>query len=136
MPHHADGFRIEPPWSAPNAMSTVPEATNAAQPLDDPPVVYAGFAGFRTGLPSLVWLPPEKQKFSHTALPTSSPPASRMRVTTVASSFGIKPSITAEPLRRGIPARQMLSFNAILRPASLPLSAPLTEQCHAQALKG
>jgi hypothetical protein len=38
-----------------------------------------------------VWLPPEKQKFSHTALPTISAPASSTRVTTVASSSGTKP---------------------------------------------
>ena len=37
---------------------------------------------------ALVWLPPEKQKYSQWTLPTMVPPASRMRVTTVASTSG------------------------------------------------
>ena len=35
-----------------------------------------------------VWLPPERQKYSQCALPTMVPPASRMRVATVASMSG------------------------------------------------
>lgn len=41
-----------------------------------------------TGPFALVWLPPEKQKYSHTDLPTIVPPASSTRVTTVASTSG------------------------------------------------
>jgi hypothetical protein len=44
--------------------------------------------GSYTGPVALVWLPPEKQKYSHTVLPTIVPPASRMRVATVASTSG------------------------------------------------
>src|SRR5262245_33196636 len=76
MPDHDAGSLIDPPWSPPSAMSAAPVATSAAQPLDEPPVEYSGWAGFRTGAGWLVWLPPEKQKFSHTAFPTISPPAS------------------------------------------------------------
>src|ERR1700731_132216 len=136
MPDHDEGIRIEPPWSPPIAMSTCPAATSAAEPVEDPPVLYLVLAGLRTGFPSLVWLPPEKQKFSHTDFPAISPPASRILVTMVASSFGTKPARTAAPFRRGIPARLMLSFSATVRPASLPELAPLMEQRQAQALYG
>jgi hypothetical protein len=36
-----------------------------------------------------VWLPPEKQKYSQCDLPTMVPPASRIRVTMVASMSGV-----------------------------------------------
>jgi hypothetical protein len=41
-----------------------------------------------TGPAALVWLPPEKQKYSQCTLPAMVPPASRMRVTMVASTSG------------------------------------------------
>ena len=44
--------------------------------------------GFWTGPAALVWLPPEKQKYSQCTLPMMVPPASRMRVTMVASTSG------------------------------------------------
>src|SRR2546426_1518116 len=72
-------MRIEPPWSPPMAMSTSPAATTAALPDDDPPAEYPGRRGFCTGPAALVWLPPEKQKYSPCTLPTMVPPASSMR---------------------------------------------------------
>jgi hypothetical protein len=42
-----------------------------------------------TGPLALVWLPAEAQNASHVALPTMVPPASRMRVATVASISGM-----------------------------------------------
>ena len=88
MPHQLAGMRIEPPWSPPMARSTSPAATSAALPLDEPPAVRVGSWGLCTGPVSDVWLPPEKQRLSHTALPWMEPPASRMRVTMVASTSG------------------------------------------------
>ena len=88
MPHQQLGMRMEPPWSPPMAMSTAPAATSAPLPLDEPPVVRVGSCGLRTGPLSLVWLPPEKHRLSQTALPRMVPPASRMRVTIVASPRG------------------------------------------------
>ena len=82
-------MRIEPPWSPPIAISTSPAATTAPEPDEEPPVVWPRFHGLCTGRPvALVWLPPEKQRYSHAVLPAISPPASRMRVTTVASTSG------------------------------------------------
>ena len=79
---------MEPPWSPPSAISTSPAATAAALPPDEPPVEWAGLCGLRIGPVTQVWLPAEKQRSSQAALPATMPPASRMRVTTVASTSG------------------------------------------------
>src|SRR5438552_1388910 len=68
-------MRIEPPWSPPIAMSTSPAATSAALPDDEPPADQPYLRGLCTGSGWLVWLPPDRQKHSQTALPTTSPPA-------------------------------------------------------------
>ena len=87
-PHHADGVRIDPPWSPPSAIVTSPAATSAALPPEEPPVECFGLCGLRIGPVAQVWLPAEKQRSSQAALPAITPPASRMRVTTVASTSG------------------------------------------------
>src|SRR3954467_12442260 len=81
--------------------------------------------GLWTGPVALVWLPPEKQKYSQWVLPTMVPPASRIRVTMVASRSGVYPSSVEEPFIIGTPARQTVSLSAIVLPASLPVGAPL-----------
>ena len=43
--HAADGSRIEQPVSDPSASSQRPAASAAAEPLEEPPVVFPGFAG-------------------------------------------------------------------------------------------
>src|SRR6266516_5635958 len=120
-------MRIEPPWSQPMAISHSPATTSAALPLDEPPAERVGSCGLSTGPVSDVWLPPEKQRCSHTAFPTISPPASRIRVTMVASNSGTYPSSTEEPFIIGTPATQTLSLIAIRLPARGPLAAPLME---------
>ena len=50
-----------------------------------------------------------------------------MRLTIVASMSGTEPSRKAAPTIIGTPARQMLSFSATRRPASLPPGLPLIE---------
>src|SRR5687768_15208086 len=84
-PHQQEGVRIEPPWSPPRAISTSFAATSAALPPDDPPVLCSRLYGLRIGPVAQVWLPAEKQRSSHAALPLMVPPASSTRVTTVAS---------------------------------------------------
>jgi hypothetical protein len=87
--------------------------------------------GLRTGPLSLVWLPPEKHRLSHTDLPVIVAPASSSRVTTVASDSGGYPLTVTLPLIIGTPARQVLSLTATVRPASGPSLAPLmvVRQC-------
>src|SRR5262249_5638629 len=123
----------DPPWSPPMAMSHSPATTSAALPLEEPPADRFGSCGLSTGPVSEVWLPPEKQRCSHTALPTISPPASRMRVTMVASTSGTYPSITLEPFIMGRPATHTLSLMAISLPARGPDVAPLIEHSKYQA---
>ncbi len=41
-------MRSEPPVSEPSATSTMPAATAAAEPDDDPPVMKSVFQGLRT----------------------------------------------------------------------------------------
>src|SRR5437899_12371953 len=114
-------------------MSQSPAATSAALPLEEPPAERFGSCGFSTGPVSEVWLPPEKQGGSHTALPTISPPASRIRVTSVASTSGTYPSSTAEPFISGMPRTHTLSLMPIFLPATSVQVVPLTEyfQYHA-----
>jgi len=62
------------------------------------------------------------------------PPASRIRVTTVASMSGTYPRKVEAPFIIGTPARQMLSFSATVLPASFPEGAPFTVVLTYQAL--
>src|SRR5947199_10732969 len=48
-PHSLAGMRIEPPPSLAWASGTMPLATAAAAPPDDPPVECCGFHGLRAG---------------------------------------------------------------------------------------
>src|ERR1700733_14488663 len=136
MPQNAEGTRMEPPSSHPTAISTTLDATRAALPLEDPPVVRVRSCGLSTKPVSAVWLPKLIQKLSHTDLPVISAPASRSRVTTVASLEGTNPSITFEPFIIGRPATQTLSLMAIFLPAKGPLGAPLMDAVTYQAPSG
>ena len=49
MPQSDAGPRIEPPVSEPSASGTMPAATAAPDPDDEPPVKCAGFHGLRAG---------------------------------------------------------------------------------------
>ena len=116
-------------------MSASPAASTTALPLDDPPGRMAQLVrvvhGKRLAGMASAW---EKHRSSQTVLPTIVPPASRMRVITVAS-IGTYPSSTRDPFAIGTPATQMLSFAATRLPASLPEGAPLMSVLTAQALK-
>src|ERR1700726_3275364 len=125
MPHQLDGVRIGPTWSPPRAIGTSPAATNAALPPEEPPALWATLCGLRITPLADVWLAPEKQRSSQAALPAMVPPASRIRVTTVASISGTYRSSNADPFIMGTPATQMLSLIAIFLPVSRPLRPAL-----------
>ena len=76
-PHHAAGLRSEPPRSLPSAIATMPVASAAAAPPDDPPTVRSGSAGLRvgpcTGLKVLLPAP----NSGTLVLPTHTAPAAR-----------------------------------------------------------
>src|SRR3954469_20054505 len=136
MPLNAAGIRIDPPWSPPSARSTSPEPTSAALPLELPPVVRDGSQGLRTGPEHEVWLPPEKQRASQTALPGIVAPGASNRLPTVASRLGTKPSRVCEPFIIGTPATTVLSLIAIRRPASGPSGRSWISVCTYQAPSG
>src|SRR4029077_7219822 len=85
VPHHELGLRTEPPSPPRVARSTSPEATRAALPDDEPPVVRSLSHGFLTGPVTDVWLPPEKQRSSQTDLPVMVAPAPSSRGPPVAA---------------------------------------------------
>ena len=49
MPQYAAGRMIEPAVCVPSASGSIASATAAAEPLDDPPGVWAGASGLRVG---------------------------------------------------------------------------------------
>ena len=136
VPQSAEGMRIEPPWSPPIASSTSPWATSAAEPEEDPPAECPWRWGLCTRPVTLVWLPPDAQRFSQCALPAISTPASSSRGTMLASTSATKPSRIDEPFSRGTPASMTLSFRATRWPASGPSSRVFTAVRTYQAFSG
>src|SRR5215472_12598419 len=98
-------------------MSARPAATSAALPLDEPPADLVRSQGLRTGPVLDVWLPPEKHRSSHTALPVIVAPASSRRVTTGAPGGGPPPRTVAPPSTTAPPPPAILPWIATGRPA-------------------
>src|SRR5438067_10402621 len=119
VPQHADGTRIEPPVSEPNATSASPSATATADPLEDPPGTKVGSKGF-VGLPNH-WLRPVVPNASswRLALPTIRAPAARAPARHAASAnAGVASSATAlQPAVVGTPSTSMRSLTARWTPS-------------------
>src|SRR5262249_26930221 len=81
-PQKAAGRMTEPPVCVPNAMGSMPAATAAAEPEDEPPGVYAGFTGLRV-FAGFMWA-----NSVDAVLPSTSPPARRTMQTAAASAAG------------------------------------------------
>ena len=126
-------MRIEPPWSPPSASSISPAARAAALPFDEPPGAWLGLRGLRTvaktSFPSMAAPSPSLT----VVLPTMVAPASKSRVTAVASTSAMTPSRWREPFSIGRPATEIVSLMPARMPASGPSAAPsITErQYHA-----
>src|SRR5215213_6162532 len=84
-PQNAAGWRTEPPVSEPSAIGTIPDATAAADPPDDPPGTRSGAIGFRVGPYALFSVEEPIANSSMFVFPNGTAPASRRRRTTVAS---------------------------------------------------
>ena len=117
-------------------MSTCPVTRTTALPFDDAPGAWVGLRGLRTGPSAQVWPAPENEQSSALVLPRTVAPASRRRVTTVASTSGMKPSSSRLPFIIGTPATQIASFTPTVLPASGPSGAPSISQRQYQPLKG
>ena len=118
-PQNAPGRMIEPLVCEPSASGTIPAATAAADPDDEPPGVRSGSCGLRV-LPGL--------KYANsvvTVLPTITAPAARNFETTVASLRGRRPASRGEPHSVGQSAVSMMSLTATGTPCSGPIGRPL-----------
>src|SRR5512138_1786027 len=80
-PQHDAGMRIDPPPSPPPAHGTIPLATAAADPPDDPPVVREVSHGLRAGPKSSGSVNGVSPNSGVFVLPTTITPARRYRLT-------------------------------------------------------
>src|SRR5438105_5403238 len=85
-PQYDAGRIVEPVVWLPSASGTIPAATAAADPLEDPPGVCAGLCGLRV-LPGV-----RVANSVVTVLPMITAPAARNIATTVASREGVRPA--------------------------------------------
>ena len=85
IPHSAAGWRMDPPVSLPNERGTIPAATTAALPPEEPPGTRLRSQGFRVGPKAEFSVEEPMANSSRLVLPTGTAPASRSRLTTVAS---------------------------------------------------
>src|SRR5208337_1039952 len=91
MPQNAAGRVIDPPVWVPTDPKHMPQATAAAEPLDEPPGVRSMFQGLRVTGGSI------QAKGVVTVLPRMIAPAARKRATTAASLGSEFPSQPAIP---------------------------------------
>ena len=78
------GWRMEPPVSEPRAPGTMPEATAAAEPPEEPPAVRVVSQGLRVGPKMERSVPEPMANSSRLALPMMMAPALMRRWATVA----------------------------------------------------
>ena len=101
-PQHDAGIRIDPPPSEPVANGTIPAATAAAEPPEDPPGVRSGFHGLRV-IPVASLAVHGKIVSSGTFVtPIGIAPAARSRRTTSASAgaggpYELEPRVVGSP---------------------------------------
>src|SRR5262249_56212887 len=85
-PQSEAGPRIDPPVSEPSATGTMPAATAAPEPDEEPPVKRARFQGLRAGGHGRSNEGPACAISWVASLPRSTPPASYTRLVALASS--------------------------------------------------
>src|SRR6185503_13268377 len=84
-PERAAGWRTDPPVSDPSATRTIPAATAAAEPPDEPPGTRSGSIGLRAGPYALFSVEEPIANSSMFDFAMMTAPASRKRRTAVAS---------------------------------------------------
>ncbi len=85
-PQHAAGTRIEPPASVAWAIETIPEATAAAAPPDDPPEDRSVLSGLRHLGPIAGSLASERPNSGLVVTPNKQNPLARQRAAKIESS--------------------------------------------------
>src|SRR6478672_10824934 len=103
-PQHAAGMRIDPPPSFAPAHGTMPAATAAADPPEDPPGVRCRSHGLRAGPQASGSVIPLAPNSGRLVLPKITSPASSQRWTTVACSATGIDNNARDPCELGRPA--------------------------------
>ncbi len=116
-PQFAAGIRRDPMPSLPRAIGTIPAATAAALPPEDPPAVRERSQGLRETpcTPSVV---PKTHSSGTLVSPTTIAPAARSRATVTWSSADGVSGVAADPTRIDSPRTARLSLTANGTPAS------------------
>ncbi len=120
MPQNAAGTRIEQPKSVPWAIGSMPAATAAAEPPDEPAGLRAGFHGLRVGPNSALLVLAPQANSGVLVLARTIAPAALRRRTASASSVGTKSLYSGEPKVVRMPAVGVTSLTPIGRPCIGP----------------
>ncbi|MGC0430192.1 hypothetical protein RKD32_006547 [Streptomyces sp. SAI-195] len=110
-------MRNEPIPSLPSARGTIPAATAAALPPEEPPAERAGSHGLRA-VPSTPSVVPNTHSSGTFVTPTTTAPAARSRATVTWSASAGVCGVAAEPTRVDSPRTARLSLTATGTPAS------------------
>ncbi len=103
-PQHDAGMRIEPPRSLPSAIATMPEATAAALPPEEPPAESPGLQGLRVAPKRAFSVTGRRPSSGVFVLPTMIAPASRRRRTWALSWSAIQSPNALLPSLVGMPS--------------------------------
>jgi hypothetical protein len=128
-PQQDAGMRIDPPPSLAWAAGTIPAATAAAAPPEDPPAECVVRQGLRVGPNSTDSVDVVMPNSGDADLPKSTSPAFRYRATSSLSRSGMKSSKSRDPLVMRTPAQaacRSLIRNGTPRrgPSGSPFSTP------------
>jgi hypothetical protein len=97
MPQNAAGMRIDAPKSVPWASGSMPDATAAAEPPDDPAGDSAGFQGLRVAPNTALTVLAPVANSGVLVLASRMAPAALRRRTTSASSPGTNSAWSGDP---------------------------------------
>ncbi len=117
-PQQAAGIRSEPPPSLPCASGTMPAATAAADPPDEPPGVRSRSHGLRAGPQRRGSVTGRIPHSGSVVVPTMTKPASRSRRTTLWSCGATKSAMRSAQRVRRRPSTGRLFLIAIGTPAN------------------
>src|SRR5262245_17678838 len=126
---------MEPPVSVPSVAAARRAATAAAAPPDDPPGTRSRSQGLRVGKKDECSVDEPMANSSMFSLPRRTAPASRSRVTAVASYGGTKCSRIFDPQVVRTPRVHSTSLSAIGTPSSGPRGWPARNRASASAAR-
>ena len=129
-PLQAAGIRIEPPPSLAPAAGTMPAATAAPDPPDEPPGVRVTSHGLRAGPQRMGSVLPLAPNSGVLVLPKTTRPASRKRRVTRECSLATSWASAREPLEVGNPA---YSWPRSLMRNGTPANGPVRPRSAARA---